>query len=100
MSYQEIKILHIGAPWIGDNTKVLERISADMLGKPYTNNNITYNSSNSSTFKIHKLKDFEDRKFIEKFVSITTSGETITDEEDSLETIKGNEKLEIIYILI
>lgn len=81
----------IGAPWIGDNNKILERIKADMLGNDYTNNGITYKGKN--------LKKYENSKFIEKFIEITTSGETVTDGVDSLETIKGNKKLEIIYIL-
>ena len=81
----------IGAPWVGDNEKITQRIKADMLGENFTNNLITY--------KGKKLKDYENSKFIEKFLEITTSGETVTDESDSLETIKGNKKLEIIYIL-
>ena len=46
-----------------------------------------------------KLKNYENSKFIEKFIEITTNGETVTDDGYSLETIKGNKKLEIIYIL-
>lgn len=81
----------IGAPWVGDNEKITQRIKADMLGENLTNNLITYKGKN--------LKDYKNNKFIEKFLEITTSGETVTDESDSLETIKGNKKLEIIYIL-
>lgn len=87
-------ILHTGAPWVGNNDKILERIKDDMLGKPYTNNSITYNKD-----KEKNLSKYKNEKFIEKFIEITTSGETITDEEYSLETIKGNKKLEIIYIM-
>lgn len=83
--------IKIGAPWIGDNTKILNRVQHDMLGTNYTNNGITYRGKN--------LKSYKDRKFIEKFLEISTSGTTITDEEYSLETVKGNKKLEIIYIL-
>lgn len=82
-----------GAPWVGDNEQILERIKKDMTGTKYTNNQITYTGKN--------LEQYKDEKFIEKFVEITTSGETITtDEGDSLETIKGNKKLEIIYIMM
>lgn len=84
-------LITIGAPWVGDSEKITERIRADMIGKEYTNNLITY--------KGKKLKDYENNKFIEKFLEITTSGDTVTDENDSLETIKGNKKLEILYIL-
>lgn len=81
-----------GAPWVGDNEQILARIKADMTGETYTNNKIKYNGKD--------LEQYKNRKFIEKFVEVTTSGETITtDEGDSLETIKGNKKLEIIYIM-
>lgn len=62
-----------------------------MLGKEYTYNSITYSGKG--------LEQYKDKTFKEKFIEITTSGETITDEEYSLETIKGNKKLEIIYIM-
>lgn len=83
--------VNVGAPWIGDNEKILERIKCDMLGTKYTNNSMTYQGKN--------LNQYKEKKFIEKFLEVTTSGETITDEEYSLETIKGNKKLEIIYIM-
>lgn len=86
--------IKVAAPWGGDNQKIQERITKDMLGEPYEINNIIYNPN-----KEKKLKNYENSKFIEKFIEITTDGETITDEEYSLETIKGNKKLEIIYIL-
>ncbi len=62
-----------------------------MTGNPYTNNQITYYGKN--------LEQYKDEKFIEKFLEITTSGETETEDGYSLETIKGNKKLEIIYIM-
>lgn len=83
--------INVGAPWIGDNEKILSRIKSDMVGTDYTNNLITYKGKN--------LKEYEGRKFIEKFLEVSLTGTTITDEEYSLETIKGNRKLEIIYIL-
>lgn len=87
------RLIQHGAPWVGDNEQILARIKADMTGTKYTNNQITYTGKN--------LEQYKDKKFIEKFVEITTSGETITtDEGDSLETIKGNKKLEIIYIMM
>lgn len=83
----------VGAPWLGDNEKILNRIQQDMTGGSYTNNYITYKGKGL-------LKpQYRNRKFKEVFLEISTSGETITDEESSLETIKGNKKLEIIYIL-
>lgn len=85
------KTITVGAPWIGDNNKILQRIRSDMLGTEYTSNYITYTGKN--------LNQYKDKKFIEKFIEISTSGETITDEENSLETIKGNKKLEVIYIM-
>lgn len=91
----EVKINNmtsVGAPWLGDNEKILKRIEADMLEEKYENNSITYQGKGL-------LKKYKNKKFIEKFVEVTTSGETITDEEYSLETIKGNKKLEIIYIM-
>lgn len=84
----------VAAPWVGDNEKIQKRITADMLGNQYEINNIIYNPN-----KEKKLRNYESSKFIEKFLEITTNGETVTDDGYSLETIKGNKKLEIIYIL-
>lgn len=89
----------IGAPWIGDNEKIFQRIKADMTGSEYTINNITYNSKDLSPDKKRNLKNYKNSKFIEKYLEVTTSGTIIIDAGDSLETIKGNKKLEIIYIL-
>lgn len=91
VSSSKNKTLNVGAPWLGDNDKILERIRCDMQGTEITYNNITYVGKN--------LKQYKDKQFIEKFIEISTSGETITDEDVSLETIKGNSKLEIIYIM-
>lgn len=88
------RTITVAAPWGGDNEKIQKRITADMLGNRYEINNIIYNPN-----KEKKLKNYENSKFIEKFIEITTNGETVTDEGYSLETIKGNKKLEIIYIL-
>lgn len=84
----------VGAPWLGDNEKILSRVQKDMTGDNYTNNYITYKGKGLLT-----NSQYKNRKFKEKFLEISTSGETITDEESSLETIRGNKKLEIIYIL-
>ena len=86
--------INVGAPWVGDNKKIQERITKEMLGEQYQINSIICNPRGEKN-----LQNYKDRKFIEKFLEITTDGETITDESDSLETIKGNKKLEIIYIL-
>ncbi len=80
-----------GAPWSGHTDKVFERIKADMVGENVESNNIKYQGKDLSRYK--------DKQFIEKFVEITTSGEVITEDDYSLETIKGNKKLEIIYIM-
>ena len=86
--------IKVAAPWGGDNKKIQERIAKDMLGEQYEINNIIYNPNREK-----KLKNYENNRFIEKFLEITTDGETVTDDGYSLETIKGNKKLEIIYIL-
>lgn len=88
------------APWMGNaNVDAISRIKADLEenGK-YEKNGITY--------KGKKLSQYKGNKFKEKFIEIQTSGTTITetDEEDqsiqySIETVRGNKKLEIIYIL-
>lgn len=86
------------APWMGDpNTDVIDRIKADIDGSIYEKNNIEYSGKN--------LNQFKDKKFKEKFIEIQTSGTTITEQDEennieySLETVRGNKKLEIIYIL-
>lgn len=87
--HSEIK--HV-APWIGDTDQdILTRIQTDIKGESYTKNQITYYGKN--------LWGYKSNTFLEKFLEIETSGETVTDGEDSIETIKGNKKLEIIYIL-
>ncbi len=80
------------APWAGrSDTEIIKRINCDMSGAEYVRNNIIYKGKN--------LMQYKDRKFIEKFIEVQTSGETVTDGNNSLETIKGNYKLEIIYIM-
>lgn len=92
------------APWMGDpNRDTILRIKADLgtilaNNNKYTRNGVTYIGKNLSQYK--------NRTFIEKFLEIQTSGKTITEKDEdndnieySLETIKGNKKLEIIYIL-
>ena len=91
--------IHSVAPWMGNpDTDTIHRIRAD-LGKSdatYERNGVIYNGKNLSQYK--------GRKFKEKFLEIQTSGTTLTEQGDgnieySLETVKGNKKLEIIYIL-
>lgn len=91
---------HLGLEIVGE---IIKRINCDFAKdsrkRTYTRNGIDYlgKDLNSDTYR--------NRRFIEKFIEIQTSGETIieTDEESnvefSLETIKGNKKLEIIYIM-
>lgn len=81
------------APWVGEpDTDTLYRVKADMMtGDEYTKNNVTYKGKN--------LLQYKDKKFKEMFIEVATSGETVTDGNDSIETIKGNKKLEIIYIM-
>lgn len=82
----------VSAPWTGSSeSEVLNRIKADITGETYTRNNISYKGVN--------LLQYSKKQFIEKFIEIQTSGEVVTDGEDSLETIRGNRKLEIIYIM-
>lgn len=84
--------INIVSPWMGDpNNDIIDRIICDMTkdGK-YTKNGITYYGKNLNNYKNTKFKEF--------FVELYTSGETVTEGEYSIETIKGNKKLEIIYI--
>lgn len=88
----DIETINIVAPWIGNpDVDTLDRIKADMSNKNYEKNEIKYYGKN--------LQQYKDKKFKEKFIEIATSGETVTDGNDSIETIKGNKKLEIIYIM-
>lgn len=59
--------------------------------KNYNSDNITYYGKN--------LSQYQEKQFKEKFIEIATSGETLTDGDESIETIRGNKKLEIIYIM-
>lgn len=79
------------APWGSDTPEILKRIKHDLEGSDYERNNIKYKGKN--------LNQYKDRKFKEKFIEIQTSGTTITEDEYSLETVKGNKKLEIVYIM-
>ena len=82
----------VSAPWTGSSeSEVINRIEADITGSTYTRNNISYKGVN--------LLQYNEKQFIEKFIEIETSGEIVTDGEDSLETIRANRKLEIIYIM-
>lgn len=82
----------VSAPWTGSSeSEVINRIQADITGSTYTRNNISYKGVN--------LLQYNQRQFIEKFIEIETSGEIVKDGEDSLETIRANRKLEIIYIM-
>lgn len=93
----DVSSINIVAPWVGEpDTDTVKRIQADLSGKNYTKD---YNGSYQITYFGKNLKQYKNRKFKEKFIEIATSGETITDGNDSIETIKGNKKLEIIYIL-
>lgn len=89
----DVNTINIVSPWMGDpENDTVERIEADMTtGGEYQKNGVKYYGKN--------LFQYKDRKFKEKFIEIATSGETITDGNDSVETIRGNKKLEIIYIL-
>lgn len=82
----------VAAPWIGSSeSEIISRIDADITGSTYTRNNISYKGVN--------LLQYNQKQFIEKFIEVETSGEVVTDGEDSLETIRANRKLEIIYIM-
>lgn len=89
-----------GAPWIGgadQKGRIMQRIKCDIDGSNCTINNIKYTGKN--------LNQYKGETFKEKFIEIQTSGTTITDTdkngniEYSLETVKGNKKLEIVYIM-
>ena len=57
----------------------------------YVKDYITYYGKN--------LLQYQNKTFKEKFIEIATTGKTLTDGDDSIETIRGNKKLEIIYIM-
>lgn len=88
-----VSSVNIVAPWMGEpDTDTQDRIVCDMTSNgTYTKNQVTYYGKN--------LLQYKNRKFKEKFIEIATSGETITEGNESIETIRGNKKLEIIYIL-
>lgn len=107
---------HSVAPWMGEpNTDTIYRIQADLGYKNITTqvasnerNRYSYTDGsyekNGVVYKGKNLSNLKNRKFMEKFIEIQTSGTTITEQDDknvnySLETVKGNKKLEIIYIL-
>ena len=93
----DVNSINIVAPWVGEpDTDTIDRIKADMNGDNYIKN---YNGTYQITYYGKNLKQYKDMQFKEKFIEIATSGETITDGNDSIETIKGNKKLEIIYIM-
>lgn len=89
----DVPTINIVSPWMGDpDNDTVDRINCDMITNgSYTKNGVTYYGKN--------LLQYKNRKFKEKFIEIATSGQTVTDGNDSIETIKGNKKLEIIYIL-
>ena len=86
-----------GAPWGSEHNEIVKRINADLTGDTYQRNGITYVGKN--------LNQYKGKTFKEKFIEIQTSGTTITDTDEennveySLETVKGNKKLEIVYIM-
>lgn len=90
-------IITVVSPWVGEpDTDTVDRIKADLNGDNYTKN---YNNLYNITYYGKNLKQYKNKKFKEMFIEVATSGETLTDGDDSIETIKGNKKLEIIYIM-
>ena len=89
----DVRSINIVAPWIGNpDTDTVERIKADMLPHgEFVKDYVTYYGKN--------LLQYENKTFKEKFIEIATTGKTLTDGDDSIETIRGNKKLEIIYIM-
>lgn len=89
--------VNTGAPWGSEHQEIVKRINADLTGDTYQRNGITYVGKN--------LNQYKGKTFKEKFIEIQTSGTTITDTDEennieySLETVKGNKKLEIVYIM-
>lgn len=93
--------IHSVAPWMGNpDTDTIYRIQADLgeSGTTYERNGVIYEGKNLSS-------KYKDSKFKEKFLEVQTSGTTVIEPDEnsnieySLETVKGNKKLEIIYIL-
>ena len=89
----------VGAPWGSNKEEILKRIKCDL-----SSSSSIYTKDNIIKYKSKNLNQYKDKKFKEKFVEIQTSGTTITETDDknieySLETVKGNKKLEIVYIM-
>lgn len=91
--------IHHAAPWLDSDKDIIHRIQTDFgsSNAKYEKDGIEYKSKN--------LNQYKDMKFKEKFLEIQTSGTTLIEPDEdnnieySLETVKGNKKLEIIYIL-
>lgn len=117
-SIKKSDTIHYVSPWTGDpNIDAIHRIQADLGYERITTEGIEpskysyYRYSDGSyekneiVYKGTNLSELKNGKFKEKFIEIQTSGKTITEldpddnTEYSLETVKGNKKLEIIYIL-
>lgn len=92
-----VATISVGAPWGSEHSEIIKRIEADIIGTEYEKNGVRYTGKN--------LNQYRNRKFKEKFIEIQTSGTTIVDTDEnndiqySLETVKGNKKLEIVYIM-
>lgn len=91
-------LVNIVSPWIGNpNLDCIQRIKADFTRDGvYVKDGVTYYGKD--------LWQYKDRAFKEVFLEVQTSGSTIVETDDnnvqySLETIIGNKKLEIIYIM-
>ena len=77
----------ISTPWIGSESKILERIKADIYGESATFNNQEYNGKNLTSDKLTR-----DKEFTEYFVFVPAL------KEDGTKNFDKTDKLEIIYV--
>ncbi len=81
----------VSAQWGSEDEEIIKRIRVDIAGGKYTRNHIEYTGVN--------LNQYKNKQFKEKFIEIETSGIQVTEDDTTVETVKGNKKLEIIYIM-
>lgn len=83
-----------GTPWLGDESKIANRLKVDFGG-----GTAVYSSGTHTGLNL--LKEYSKKDFIEKFLFVSDNSGTETDEEtgDSVITKANTTKLEIIYVM-
>lgn len=84
-----------GTPWLGDESKIANRLKVDFGG-----GTAVYSSGTHTGLNL--LKEYSKKDFIEKFLFVSDNSGTETDEEtgDSVITKANTTKLEIIYVMM